>query len=93
MYPHNSHVSHKNMKVVHSNKSLRLLPLNLISFGSFGTKINKSKSLCFTTHSNHDLQTQEVIKILKTKQNKTTNTISRVAMQIRKNYGQYEDTK
>ena len=73
--------------------SLRLLPLNLVSFGSFGTKFNKSKSLCFAAHSNHDFQTQEAIKILKTKQNKTTNTISRVAMQIRTNYGRYEDAK
>jgi len=54
--------------------SLRLLPHNLLSFGSLGTEINKSKS-AFAAHSNYNFQTQELINILKTKQNKTTITI------------------
>ena len=41
--------------------------------------------------SNYNFQTQESINILKTKQNKTTIKISRVAMQIRTNYGRNED--
>jgi hypothetical protein len=73
--------------------SLRLLPHNLLSFGSLGTKINKSKSVAFAAHSNYNFQTQESINILKTKQNKTTITILRVAMQIRTNCGRNEDTK
>ena len=39
--------------------SLRLLPHNLLSFGSLGTEINKSKSVAFATHSNYNFQTQE----------------------------------
>jgi hypothetical protein len=73
--------------------SLRLLPHNLLSFGSLGTKINKSKSVAFAALSNYNFQTQEWIIILKTKQNKTTITISRVAMQSRMNCGRNEDTK
>jgi hypothetical protein len=65
----------------------------LHSCGSLGNKINKSKSVAYAAHSNYDFQTQEAIKILKTKQNKTTITISRVAMQIHTNCGRYEDTK
>ena len=56
--------------------SLRLLPHNLLSFGSFRTKINKSKLVAFTVHLDYDFQPQEAIKILKTKQNKTTIRIS-----------------
>jgi hypothetical protein len=67
--------------------SLRLLPHNLLSFDSLGTEINKSKSVAFAAHSNYNIQTQESINILKTKQNKTTITISRVAMQIHTNCG------
>ena len=73
--------------------SLCLLPHNLLSFGSLGTKINKSKSVAFTMHSNYIFQTQEAVKILKTKQNKTMIIISWVAMQIRTNCGQYKDMK
>ena len=51
--------------------SLRLLLYNLLSFGSLGTEINKSKSVAFAAHSNYNFQTQESINILKTKQNKT----------------------
>jgi hypothetical protein len=63
----------------------------LLSFCSLGTKIKKSKSVAFAAHSNYNFQTQESINILKTKQKETT--ISRVAMQIRANSGQNEDTK
>ena len=74
--------------------SLRLLPHNMLSFGSLGTEINKSKSVvAFAAHSNYNFQTQESINILKTKQNNTTITILRVAMQIRTNCGRNEDTK
>jgi hypothetical protein len=69
------------------------LPHNLLSFGSLGTKINKSKLVAFTAHSNYNFQTQESLLILKTKQNKITITISRVAMQIHTNCGRNEDTK
>jgi hypothetical protein len=41
--------------------------------------------------SNYNFQTQESINILKTKQNKTTITISQIAMQICTNYGRNED--
>ena len=50
--------------------------------GSLGTEINKSKSVAFAAHSNYNFQTQESIN-KKTKQNKTTIMILRVAMQIR----------
>jgi hypothetical protein len=63
----------------------------LLSFGSLGTEINKSKSVAFAAHYN--FQTQESINILKTKQNKTMITISRVAMQIRTDCGRNEDMK
>jgi len=43
--------------------------------------------------SNYNCQTQESINIQKTKQNKTTITISRVAMQIHTNCRRHEDTK
>jgi hypothetical protein len=69
------------------------LPHNLLSFGSLGTKINKSKLVAFAAHSNYNFQTQESLLILKTKQNKFTITISRVAMQIHTNCGRNEDTK
>jgi hypothetical protein len=42
--------------------------------------------------SNYNTQTQESINILKTRQNKTMITISRVAMQICTNCGRNEDT-
>jgi len=73
--------------------SLRLLPHKLLSFGSLGTEINKSKLVAFTAHSDYNFQTQESINILKTKQIKTKIMISRVTMQIRMNCGQDEDTK
>jgi len=73
--------------------SLCLLPHNLLSFCLLGTEINKSKSIDFSTQSNYNFQTQESINILKTKQKKTTITISRVAMLIRMNCGRNEDTK
>jgi hypothetical protein len=59
----------------------------LLSFGSLGTEINKSKSVAFAAHSNYNFQTQESINILKTKQNTTTIMILRVAMQICTNCG------
>jgi hypothetical protein len=71
--------------------SPRLLPHNLLSFGSLGTKIKISKSVA--AYSNYNFQTQESINILKTKQNKTTIMISRVAMQIYMNCGRNEDTE
>ena len=68
-------------------------PLSLTHFGSLGTGINKLKSVAFTAQSNYNVQTQESINILKTKQNKTTITISRVTMQIYTNYGRNEAKK
>jgi hypothetical protein len=89
-----SSVSHKKKSRLFTLiSSLRLLPHNLLSFGSLGTEINKSKSVAFAAHSNYNFQTQESINILKTKQNKTTIMILRVAMQICTNCGRNEDTK
>ena len=65
--------------------SRHLLPHHLHSFGSLGTRINKSKLIAFAMHSNYNFKTQESINILKTKQNKTTIMTSRVAIQIRMN--------
>jgi hypothetical protein len=64
----------------------------LLSFGSIGTEINKSKSVAFEAYSNYNFLTQESINILKRKQNETTVMISRVAMQIRTNCGKIKDT-
>ena len=47
--------------------SLRLLPHNLLSFGSLGTEINKSKSVAFAAHSNYNFQTQEAKKYTENK--------------------------
>jgi hypothetical protein len=58
--------------------SQRLVPHNLLSFGSLGMKINKSNSIVFAAQSNYKSQTQESITILKTRQNETTITISQV---------------
>jgi hypothetical protein len=57
----------------------------LLTFGSLGTEINKSKSVALAVQSNYNVQTQESINILKIKQNETTITISQVAMQIHTN--------
>jgi hypothetical protein len=46
--------------------SLCLLPHNLLSFGSLGIKINKSKSEAFAAQSTYNFHTQETINILKT---------------------------
>jgi hypothetical protein len=70
----------KNQGLLTLISSLRLLPHNLLSFDSLKTEINKSKSVAFTAHSNYNFQTQESINILKTKQNKPTIMILRVAM-------------
>jgi hypothetical protein len=69
----------KKSRASHSNKFTTPFTSQL-TFDSLKTEINKSKSVAFTAHSNYNFQTPESINILKTKQNKTTIMILRVAM-------------
>jgi hypothetical protein len=47
-------VYHKKKIKVFYSSSVHLLPHNLLSFGSLGTEINKSKSVAFAAHSNYN---------------------------------------